>query len=90
MTDDLKPCPFCGGDPEMDTLRAYRNISTGRLGDGVAVYCTACSADMMMCRADHPGMETEDMINVMRDEWNKRTPSPLPPQVEKALKGELP
>lgn len=85
---DLLPCPFCGGEPEMDTLRSYRNITTGRLGDGVSIYCTGCSADMMMCRADHPGMETEEIIYVMRDAWNRRTPaSPSPSDArEEALR----
>ena len=27
MTFDLKECPFCGGDAEIDTQRAYRAMS---------------------------------------------------------------
>lgn len=64
----LKPCPFCGGVPEMDTLQRYRNIATGRMESAIAVYCTSCSADMSVCYADVPGLQPEQVA----DMWNKR------------------
>ena len=51
----LKSCPFCGGTPEIDTLHAYRNFSTGNMETGVSIYCTSCSAYMTWCYPDHPG-----------------------------------
>ena len=36
-TTKLLPCPFCGGDAEMDTMRAYRAMSPrAGIGHGVA------------------------------------------------------
>jgi hypothetical protein len=59
----------------MDTRRAYRNISTGQLGDAVAIYCLRCSADMNACRADHSGLSDEDLICMVSEMWNQRAPS---------------
>ena len=64
----LKPCPFCGGAPEMDALQGYRNITTGRMENAIAVYCTACSADMSVCYADVPDIQPEQVAEM----WNKR------------------
>ena len=76
MTDDealrLAPCPFCGGVAEMDTQRGFREIVSGKLSDGVAVYCLSCSADMMLCRPDMRDCSTEDLIFMVREQWNRR------------------
>jgi hypothetical protein len=58
MSDEPKllPCPFCGGDAEIDTRRGYRQLPTGVVGSGVAIYCT----DREDRRADLAGA------------WNKR------------------
>lgn len=64
----LKPCPFCGGVPEMDMLRGYRNITTGRMENAIAVYCTTCSADVSVCYGDVPDIQPEQVA----DMWNKR------------------
>lgn len=64
----LKPCPFCGGVAEMDTLRAYLALGTGRMGHALAVYCTTCSADIAVCYADVPDIQPEQVA----DMWNKR------------------
>ena len=65
---DLLPCPFCGEPAELDTQRAYRVITNGNMGDGIAVYCTACPADMMICRADVPDIQPEQVVEL----WNRR------------------
>ena len=64
----LRPCPFCGGAPEMDTLQGYRNITTGRMGNAIAVYCTSCSAGISVCYADVPDIQPEQVAGM----WNKR------------------
>ncbi len=64
----LLPCPFCGGDAEMDTQQAYRNISTGNLENAIAVYCLGCGAHHSMCYRDVDGREPEMVIEL----WNQR------------------
>lgn len=65
----LSPCPFCGGEAEMDTLRPVLALGTGRPGTGVAVYCRTCPAEIMLCRGDVPEVDG-DMV---ADLWNART-----------------
>ena len=74
--DDLLPCPFCGGTPEHDYSQYYRPISGGDLGKACAVYCTSCSAYMMICREDHPGVDPEELMAALVSDWNRRTPPP--------------
>lgn len=79
MTDTTKlaPCPFCGGEAEMDTQRSYRALTSGKLGRAVAIYCLACDADMTLCWEDVPAMATDDMAALLTENWNRRaSPSP--------------
>lgn len=71
---DLLPCPFCGGNAELDTRRSYRKIGSGDLDDAVAVYCLECTADHMACRADHIGLTTNDLVDIVSAAWNRRAP----------------
>ena len=68
---DLKPCPFCGGEAEMDTRRQYRALTSGRLGNACAVYCTACEADVSVCLEDVPEW-TEEALQYVTERWNTR------------------
>ena len=72
---DLKPCPFCGGAPELDTRRNYMSLE-GRPGTGVAIYCVNydphCIADMMLCREDIPECSTDDLVALLGEQWNRR------------------
>lgn len=74
MADDLKPCPFCGGDAELDTQRAYRELVSGKIAHSVAVYCRVCNADMSVdpdeCFAGDASIARAEMI----DAWNNRKP----------------
>lgn len=72
MNEELKPCPFCGGDAELDTMQAYRNISTKGLAYQAAVYCTQCSAHMTFCYADAPGIPREGVVADTINNWNQR------------------
>lgn len=76
MSEELKPCPFCGGEAELDTRQAYRALSGGTLGSRAAVYCARCDADMGFCYEDAPGIPREDIVNQVVDDWNRRAPSP--------------
>lgn len=76
MSEELKPCPFCGGEAELDTSQAYRALSGGTLGSRAAVYCARCGADMGFCYEDAPGTPREDIVNQVVDDWNRRVPSP--------------
>lgn len=69
-TDDIKllPCPFCGGEAEMDAHQYYLNITTGHPGDRIAIYCTECGADMGICREDVHDITPEQVA----DMWNRR------------------
>lgn len=75
MSDNLKTCPFCGEPAEIDRHRAFRALGDGRIGDGVAIYCTACHADMMLCREDLPEWDTEQLLHILTENWNKRVVS---------------
>lgn len=79
----LADCPCCGGDAEMDTQQSYRNISTGRLETGIAVYCRDCGLQAMLCRGDIPDLAPEHVIEI----WNRRPAAdelekPTPPRGE--------
>ncbi|RAK51622.1 Lar family restriction alleviation protein [Phenylobacterium soli] len=69
----LLACPFCGGAAELDTLRPYRNISTGNVERGCAIYCLECSAEHMECYADRRGEDRETVIAEVEERWNRRT-----------------
>lgn len=71
--NDPLPCPFCGGEPETDFHQGYRNISTSELGDAVAIYCTACSCHMSFCREDACELTTDDIFQMLLEQWNKRS-----------------
>ncbi len=84
----LLGCPFCGSEAEMDTRRAYRNITTGDFGDAVAIYCTGCSADICACYADYSGLAEEEIIHLVTELWNRR-PSRETPAVVEAVAGAI-
>ena len=65
---DLKPCPFCSAPAEMDTRQAYVNICTGRVETSIAIYCTECGVQAILCRGDIPDLEPEEVVAI----WNRR------------------
>lgn len=71
----LLPCPFCGGAPEMDTQQAYRALSSGNIGSSVAIYCADCSVQHSVCREDVRDLDTDGLIALVTEAWNKRTPT---------------
>lgn len=66
----LKPCPFCGGQAELDSKQAFREFVSGKISDAVAVYCTKCSAEISVCVPDVPDIQPEQLV----DMWNTQSP----------------
>ena len=71
--DKMLPCPFCGGEAELDTAQNYRAIN-GHFGNRVVVYCADCGADQGTCVEDVPDIHPNEVI----ERWNKR--AALPPR----------
>jgi hypothetical protein len=72
----LLPCPFCGGGAESDTAQGFRRIKDGVMSASVAIYCTKCSAQITACRDDFPQYEADDLLTILTEAWNVRTPNP--------------
>lgn len=72
MAAQLKPCPFCGGHAEIDEQREYANFFTGIRESAISASCHGeCDAEIMICRADVPGITPEEVAAM----WNRRTPA---------------
>lgn len=68
---DLLPCPFCGGEAEMDHYQPFRHYRTGAPLDQVAIYCTVCNAQV----SHYPGdlsLSREETAEIVVAEWNRR------------------
>lgn len=63
----LKPCPFCGGDAELDTRKWFKS-GTGKIEEGIAVYCLQCPAEISIFMADVPDIDDETIASL----WNAR------------------
>lgn len=65
MNNQLKPCPFCGGDP---VLKQYRE-------DGLEIKCSSCYSG----RQQRWMYKGRDWLEVkMIEKWNERTTVPAP------------
>lgn len=65
---ELKPCPFCGADAEMDTQRGFIAYN-GKHLSAIAAYCTRCPADISGCKEDFPDITPEWIAGL----WNSRS-----------------
>lgn len=70
MSDEMKPCPFCGGKAECDrTLERYEYLIEGDrscMDYGYTVYCTQCGLETHV--RDTPPNDPDEAI----DDWNTR------------------
>jgi len=73
MADELKPCPFCGGDAELDTSQHFRAFRDGEVLYQVAAYCTSCSASISHY-PDDLGLTRDHTTDIVVTAWNTRTP----------------
>ena len=71
VTDELLPCPFCGGEAECDRTTERFEYSTGGPNSvmewGYYVYCTECGAGTAAINVPPPSPEEAAA------EWNRRT-----------------
>lgn len=58
MSDDLKPCPFCGGEVESKFSMSTRS----------KIWCPECAVEMRAVES-HPVWHTDDFL---RSAWNTR------------------
>ena len=81
MSDDLKPCPFCGGEAE---------FSLGKTGDGKDWHYVECSE----CEAMGPRVQYADhnidVKGALADTWNRRAHGALAalPEVVAMIRAE--
>lgn len=69
MSEELKPCPFCGGDPIMRrTVQEYPADADGPAGDYDAWFTFHCDD----CGVEMGGEYRAEAIAA----WNRRAPSP--------------
>lgn len=68
----LLPCPFCGGEAEIDTLRAYARLGKPHVGHHAAIYCIECSAEIAVDHEDFGGY-VDHMRTEITAAWNRRT-----------------
>lgn len=76
MANELKPCPFCGGEAELDYEQGFF-VASGKSEKRVAIYCTKCDADMGMCYSDFPEYDHDQMAAILADKWNTRPAAPV-------------
>jgi hypothetical protein len=82
--DKMLPCPFCGGEAELDTAQGYRAIN-GHFGNRVVVYCRDCGADQGTCIEDVPDIHPNEVI----ERWNKRSASDAQAERVRVLESAL-
>ena len=64
----LKGCPACGTVPECDSKQAYRILSSGEMGEALAIYCPHCDVSLTVCKEDVPDMTMEALLHI----WNNQ------------------
>ena len=89
MSDEPKPCPFCGEPAEIDLSRGFRAFASGNMESQVAIYCTKCSCDMTMCYSDFPEYDVDQLRAILLGEWNRRVPTPAVPDDVAGLIADL-
>ncbi len=72
MSEELKPCPFCGSPAELDTRQFFRHFQTGKPMEQVSVYCTSCSANVSW-HPDDLSLDREETTELVVAAWNTRT-----------------
>lgn len=79
MQNEVKPCPFCGGLPELDALQSFRNFRSNIVEYRASIDCPKCGASMSLCYSDAPTVPEDDVVEMVRDLWNTRPDLPRLP-----------
>ena len=70
MTNDLKPCPFCG------SYSVAFQVGAGWMAYGGRIHCDDCGAEGVTCYSDEGDSETESLLQINQrmatDHWNER------------------
>ena len=69
-----KYCPFCGGQPTIDTREFYERCHESNPGgEIVSVYCQECGLEMSEHAAWHENkLDYYDLMDLLRRKWNRR------------------
>ena len=71
--NDLKPCPFCGGKPEIEDYTVDEPVTC--FDFGFRVYCTKCNTKFSKSTRYLPGLHPEEdakTIRALAERWNRR------------------
>lgn len=68
---ELKNCPHCDGNVELDTMQGFTPLGGGPIGHQVAISCLECPAQMSFCHDDWDG-HVDDLVIQVCEDWNKR------------------
>lgn len=71
MTSELEECPFCRGEPELDTMQGRYN-NKGDIINVCAIDCVNCEAHMSICYEDVHDKSIDDVVNELTAQWNTR------------------
>lgn len=72
MQSELKPCAHCGGAAECDSRQAFRAMSSGKIRNRFAIYCTSCNSDMGFCYDDIESCNHDAAVDQTTAAWNTR------------------
>ena len=79
MSDDLKPCPFCGGY----AIGSCEDVGENKTFWACEVFCTDCYASTRRCYGRDSDGNEDDADAEGREEWNRRIEA-LEARAEKA------
>lgn len=67
---ELKPCPFCGGQPELENREMFERLDYNGNGACITVECHKCSLDFY----EHTHDEHDYYIRAFMivEKWNRR------------------
>lgn len=78
MTNELKPCPFCGGEAEAE------HYESDDFYGGYLIFCTKCGAQITPCNASG-----YDARKIAIESWNTRQPAFDWKPIEELFKEDL-
>ena len=79
MSDELKPCPFCGGH----AIGSCEDVGENQTFWACEVFCTDCYASTRRCYGRDSDGNEDDADAEAREEWNRRIEA-LEARAEKA------